>query len=144
MRQMMNKGVGRSGAGGLLLLAFLMGAPLLATPVVQAHHSFAVHFVADRLITLEGTVTSFRFTNPHGIVTFTVKGEDGTLEEWRAETNSPNALRRRGWTRDSISVGDEITVLGFPTRDGTPYVRISKITFADGRELTGQPLAQQD
>lgn len=125
--------------GRLVLLA-----ALLAAPATQAHHSFAVHFVADEVITLQGTVTDFRFTNPHGIVTFNVTKEDGTVEEWRAETNSPNALRRRGWTRDSIKVGDEVTILGFPTRDGSPYVRISKITFADGRELVGQPAAQQD
>lgn len=122
-------------AAALLLLAVL-------APATQAHHSFAVHFVADELIELKGTVTSFRFTNPHGVVTFNVTKDDGTVEEWRAETNSPNALRRRGWTKDSIKVGDEVTILGFPTRDGSPYVRISKITFADGRELTGQ--AKQD
>jgi hypothetical protein len=120
-------------AAAVLLLPLAFGVP-----AVQAHHSFAVHFVADRVIELKGTVTSFRFTNPHGILTFNVTAEDGTVQEWRAETNSPNSLRRRGWSKDSIKVGEEITLLGFPTRDGTPYVRISKITFADGRELVGQ------
>ncbi|MGA1641149.1 MAG: DUF6152 family protein [Steroidobacteraceae bacterium] len=114
----------------------------LPAPMLLAHHSFAVHFVSDQLITVNGTVTSFRFTNPHGIVTFSVTKEDGSVEQWRAETNSPNALRRRGWTKDSIKVGEEIEILGFPTRDGSPYMRISKLTFADGRELVGQ--AQQD
>lgn len=126
------------GVKHFLLLAGLA----LAVPPVHAHHSFAVHFVSDRLITVKGVVTAFRFTNPHGIVTFSVTKDDGTVEEWRAETNSPNALRRRGWTKDSIKVGDEIEILGFPTRDGSPYLRISKLTFADGRELLGQ--AQQD
>jgi hypothetical protein len=124
------------------LLAAL--ALLLLVQVAQAHHSFAVHFVADQLVTLKGTVTSYRFTNPHGMVFFTITKEDGSVEEWRAETNSPNALRRRGWTKDSIQVGDEVTIVGFPTRDGTPYVRISKLTFADGRELHGQAPAEQD
>lgn len=123
---------------GIKHLALLGGLALAVPAVVQAHHSFAVHFVSDRVITLKGVVTSFRFTNPHGIVTFDVVNEDGTVQEWRAETNSPNSLRRRGWSKDSIKVGEEITMLGFPTRDGTPYVRISKITFADGRELVGQ------
>ncbi len=122
---------------GVLMLVLAAPASLAV-----AHHSFAVHFVSDRLITVKGTVTSFKFTNPHGIVTFNVTKEDGSVEEWRAETNSPNALRRRGWTKDSIKVGEEIEILGFPTRDGSPYLRISKLTFADGRELTGQ--AQQD
>jgi hypothetical protein len=114
----------------------------LAAPLALAHHSFAVHFVSDRVITVKGTVTAFKFTNPHGIVTFSVTKDDGSVEEWRAETNSPNALRRRGWTKDSIKVGEDVEIIGFPTRDGKPYVRISKLTFADGRELLGQ--AQQD
>lgn len=120
-------------------IALLLAVP---APLALAHHSFAVHFVSDRVITIKGIVTAFRFTNPHGIVTFNVTKDDGSVEEWRAETNSPNALRRRGWTKDSIKVGEEVEILGFPTRDGSPYVRISKLTFADGRELTGQ--AQQD
>lgn len=120
-------------------IALLLAGP---APLALAHHSFAVHFVSDRVITIKGVVTAFRFTNPHGIVTFNVTKDDGSVEEWRAETNSPNALRRRGWTKDSIKVGEEVEILGFPTRDGSPYVRISKLTFADGRELTGQ--AQQD
>lgn len=124
----------------------ILAAAALAVlaPLAAAHHSFAVHFVSDRVIEVKGVVTSFKFTNPHGIVNFTVTKDDGSTEEWRAETNSPNALRRRGWTKDSIKVGEEVTILGFPTRDGSPYVRISKLTFADGRELLGQALAQQD
>jgi len=123
---------------------FALLALLLVVQGAQAHHSFAVHFVPDQLVTLNGTVTSYRFTNPHGMVFFTVTRDDGTIEEWRAETNSPNALRRRGWSKDSIKVGDAVTIVGFPTRDGTPYVRISKLTFADGRELHGQAPAEQD
>lgn len=115
---------------------------LVTVPAAFAHHSFAVHFVSDRVITVKGVVTSFKFTNPHGIVEFNVTKEDGSVEAWRAETNSPNALRRRGWSKDSIKVGEAVEIIGFPTRDGKPYVRISKLTFADGRELVGQ--AQQD
>jgi len=120
----------------------VVAALALVAPLAQAHHSFAVHFVSDRVVTVKGTVTAFKFTNPHGIVTFSVTKDDGSVEEWRAETNSPNALRRRGWTKDSIKVGEDVEIIGFPTRDGKPYVRISKLTFADGRELLGQ--AQQD
>jgi len=124
----------------------LLSALLLATPslTLQAHHSFAVHFVADSLITEQGVVTSFKFSNPHGILNFTVTKADGSVEEWRAETNSPNVLRRRGWDKDSLKAGDAITIAGFAARDGSHYMRISKITFADGHELTGQALANQD
>lgn len=114
---------------------------VLGAPAALAHHSFAVHFVDDRTIEVNGTVSAFRFSNPHGVLSFDVKKDDGTVEQWRAETNSPSVLRRRGWTKDSLKAGDSIRIVGFPSRDGTPYMRISKITFADGHELIGQGLA---
>lgn len=119
-------------------LLFMLAA--IALPA-QAHHSFAVHFEADANLEVTGVVKDFRFSNPHGILNFIVTGADGQVQEWRAETNSPNVLRRRGWSKDSLQPGEEITVLGFPARDGTHYMRISKITFADGRELVGQGAA---
>ncbi len=121
----------------LPLKALLLSAAF-TTQTGHAHHSFAVHFVENEIVAVTGTVTGFRFSNPHGILSFEVKKDDGTIEQWRAETNSPNVLRRRGWTKDSLKAGDSITVDGFPSRDGTPYMRVSKVTFADGRELIGQ------
>lgn len=121
-----------------LLLKALLCCSLLIAPMTEAHHSFAVHFVENEIITVSGAVTGFRFSNPHGILTFDLKKEDGSVEQWRAETNSPNVLRRRGWSKDSLKAGDSITVEGFPSRDGTPYMRVSRIRFADGRELVGQ------
>lgn len=102
-------------------------------PPVAAHHSFAVHFVADHTVTVSGVVDAFRFTNPHGVLDFTVTGEDGMAVKWRAETNSPSVLRRRGWSRDSLKPGDRITITGFPSRDEGNYMRISVIEFEDGR-----------
>ena len=121
----------RKFAAPLLLGLALAGA-------AQAHHSFAVHFEAQADKEVKGVVDNFRFATPHGMLTFTVTEATGQTTRWRAETNSPNILRRRGWSKDSLQAGDEITVLGFPARDGTPYMRVSKITFADGRELIGQ------
>ena len=124
---------GKNGAKPLLFLF-----TLLLIPLAQAHHSFAVHFVAEGTTEVKGVVESFRFSNPHGMLTFNVTDASGQTVQWRAETNSPNILRRRGWSRDSLKPGDEITVLGFPARDGTSYMRISKVTIADGHELIGQ------
>ncbi|HEY0961821.1 MAG TPA: DUF6152 family protein [Pseudomonadales bacterium] len=117
-----------------------MAAALLAAgaSLAYAHHSFAVHFEADANKEVSGVVDRFQFANPHGMLFFTVTDANGVKAQWRAETNSPNLLRRRGWSKDSLKAGDEITVLGFPARDGTNYMRISTITFADGRELVGQ------
>lgn len=110
---------------------------MLAVPV-PAHHSFAVHFVSDRIVTVSGAVTRFKFVNPHGILYVAVTDADGEVQEWSAETNSPNILVRRGWTKDSFKAGDEVTVEGWPARDGVPRIRIRRVTFADGRSLRGQ------
>jgi Family of unknown function (DUF6152) len=118
-------------AGGALI------SIALAMPAL-AHHSFAVFFDADKSITVKGTVVEFLFRNPHGIIRLDVRGVDG-MQQWRAETNSPSILERRGWSRDSLKAGDEILVEGWPARDGTRYLRMRKVTRADGSAV-GVPI----
>jgi len=120
----------------LPLLAAL--AMVLAAASASAHHSFAVHFVADKLITVRGTVDEFSFRNPHGVVLLTAKGDDGAAQHWKIETNSPNILCRRGWTETSIKPGDVVSIEGYPARDGSHFMRVYRVTYADGRELVGQ------
>ncbi len=103
-----------------------------------AHHSFPVHFVPGKLITVEGVVTDFSFRNPHGLLHFTVTDAAGAGVEWKAETNSPNILRRRGWTEDSIKPGDRVKIEGYPARDGSQFMRVYRVIYADGHELVGQ------
>jgi hypothetical protein len=105
--------------------------------VATAHHSFAVFFDDEKIITVKGTVIGFRFTNPHGTIEFTV-GSD----TWRAETNAPTLLRRRGWTRDSLKPGEAITIEGWPARDGSRYMRMRSVTRSDGTVL-GTPVLNQ-
>jgi hypothetical protein len=102
-----------------------------------AHHSFAVHFVPDEIIAISGVVEEFRFRNPHGVVTLTAVSEDGRETLWRAETNSPNILRRRGWTADSIPIGAQVVIEGYPARDGSHSMRIYRVILGGG-ELVGQ------
>jgi hypothetical protein len=116
----------------LALIAAVMAAP------ARAHHSFAVHFVADRLITVRGTVEEFTFRNPHGVLLLTAKADGGAEQHWKIETNSPNILRRRGWNETSITPGDAVAVEGYPARDGSNFMRVYRVTYADGRELVGQ------
>ncbi|HEX5420894.1 MAG TPA: DUF6152 family protein [Gammaproteobacteria bacterium] len=118
-------------------LIALAAAALFVSVGAEAHHSFPVHFVSDKIVSVTGVVTEFRFRNPHGLVFFTVPGPSGD-EAWKAETNSPNILRRRGWDEHSLTAGDRVTVTGYPSRDGDHYLRVYKITFEDGRELIGQ------
>jgi len=111
---------------------------LLLCSIASAHHSFAVFFdTEDKLVRLTGVVQEFRFSNPHGVITLAVPQGSETVI-WRAETNSPSILRRRGWTPDILHVGDRITVAGWPARDGTHYLRLQSAQFSDGRPV-GQP-----
>jgi uncharacterized protein DUF6152 len=118
--------------------AALAAIVLLAAAPVFAHHSFAVHFVADKLVTVQGVVTEFSFRNPHGMLLVTAKAADGAEQHWKIETNSPNILRRRGWTETSIKPGDSVTVEGYPARDGSHFMRVYRVTYPDGKELVGQ------
>jgi len=115
----------------------LLAASCVAAPAA-AHHSFAVHFISDRLITVRGTVDEFSFRNPHGVLLVTAQGEGGSPQKWKIETNSPNILRRRGWTETSIKAGDVVAVEGYPARDGSNFMRVYRVIYADGRELVGQ------
>jgi hypothetical protein len=123
--------------GSIVLAAALAALGTVGTRAA-AHHSFPVHFVPGKLITISGVVTQFSFRNPHGVLSFTVADSTGAAAQWRAETNSPNILRRRGWTEDSIKPGDRVTIEGYPARDGSQFMRVYRVIYADGRELVGQ------
>ncbi len=116
----------------------------LATSIATAHHSFAVFFDTDsQLRKVTGVVKEFRFTNPHGVVTLAV-AEGGHQVIWRAETNSPSILRRRGWSADSLQVGEKITIEGWPARDGSKYLRLRSATRANGDPVGKAPTPVQE
>jgi hypothetical protein len=115
-----------------------------AAPAALAHHSFAVYFDSSKEVTVRGKVTAFRFTNPHGTIVLDVTDDQGQVREWRAETNAPVVLQRRGWTRSSVKPGDEITIEGWPSRDGKPYIRLRRAVHADGRLIGTAPFGRQD
>jgi Family of unknown function (DUF6152) len=109
-----------------------------------AHHSFAVFFSDDKPVTsVTGKVTGFDFKNPHGLIRLEVRDATGAVVQWKAETNSPSILERRGWSRDSLKLGDEITIEGWGARDGSRYMRLRKATRADGTTV-GQVFAPQE
>lgn len=113
----------------------LGAAALLAACPVAAHHSFAAFFDASKQVTITGTVTEFQFTNPHGLIVLMVKGADGKEQEWRVETNAPVVLRRRGWTLQSVKPGEPVTIAGWPSRDGRPYLRLRAAFHPDGTPI---------
>jgi hypothetical protein len=110
-------------------------AALLGAGAAQAHHSFAAFFDPDKMIKIKGTITDFHFTNPHGTIGIDVIGPDGKVQKWRAETNAPVVLMRRGWTRTSVKPGDVVTIEGWSSRDGKPYLRLRAAWDANGKAI---------
>jgi hypothetical protein len=116
------------------VLVAVLGA-MFSVPAI-AHHSFAVFFDNEQgIVSVRGKVAEFNFKNPHGVIRLEVKGKDGQVEEWKAETNSPSILERRGWKKDSLKIGDEIILEGWRARDGKNYMRMRKVTKADGTPI---------
>lgn len=125
----------------------LLAAALLTVVLVPhagAHHSFAVFFDDTKSVTVSGSVTEFRFTNPHAIIEITRKTPQGQVETWRAETNAVTLLRRRGWTAESVKVGDMVTIDGWPSRDGSHYLRVRRVVRSDGTVLGAPPNQRAD
>ncbi len=107
----------------------------MAAAPVAAHHAFAAEFDATKPIKLRGTVAKMEWINPHSWIHIEVKRPNGTTELWAIEGGPPNALFRRGFTRQSLPPGVEIVVEGFQAKDGTRKANGREITFADGRRL---------
>ena len=106
----------------------------------MAHHSFGIFDMAKPM-TLNGTVASFDFVNPHGYVMLTVPGAAGPAQSWRIEVANPNQLLRFGWKKDTLKPGDKVAVAGFPARDGSLFVIGREFTLADGRKVLSAPRA---
>lgn len=115
-----------------------LGAAALVSGAALAHHSFAVFFDSQKSVSITGVVKEFRFVNPHGLIRLVVMNEQGAAQEWKVETNSPSILRRRGWTPESLQIGEKVTIVGWPARDGSRYARLRGATRADGKSI-GKP-----
>jgi hypothetical protein len=114
-------------------------ALMLAAGGVYAHHSAPVFYKVDERATISGTVTEFRFSNPHAILKFEVVTADGEKQQWTAETTSPSILRRRGWSQASFEPGERVKLEGMPSLDGTYLIRITRAWREDGTEIGVPP-----
>jgi hypothetical protein len=109
---------------------------IVGTGSVIAHHSFAAEFDANKALTLKGVVTKIEWQNPHTYFYLDVTMSDSKVVNWGMEMGSPNGLMRQGWTRNTLKVGDSVTVEGSAAKDGT-NVGNARVVVLDA---TGQRL----
>jgi hypothetical protein len=110
-------------------------AALLAVIPVYAHHPFSAEYDANKPMTMTGTVTKVEWENPHAHIYMDVKGENGKTTNWNMELGNPKKLQGMGWTKDTVKMGDQITVDGWKARDGSNRGNANNVTLADGKKM---------
>jgi hypothetical protein len=122
--------------GGLIVVGLVLSAGRLS-----AHHSFAAEFDADKKIELTGIVTKVEWTNPHAWVYINVKDPaTGEVTNWGFEMGPPHGLQRRGWRRETLKIGEQVTVSGSLAKNGTKRMNASKVTLTSTGGRPGETL----
>ena len=117
-------------------LAFLVvaGVLVVGSPAF-AHHGGSM-YDRSHTISVKGAVTGFDWSNPHVMVYADAIDSKGVMQKWSVETRGgPNVLAKAGWTMNTIKIGEQITLVGYPNKNGTPNMRLQKIIFDNGMEL---------
>jgi hypothetical protein len=115
-------------------LAALLVAALVALRA-YAHHSFAAEFNYDQFGTISGEVVEVLFVNPHARYFIAIKDEGGKEKLWDAQTRSPNALLPTGWNKDTVRVGERVTIEGNLGRDQAPKIWIRELRKESGEVI---------
>lgn len=113
---------------GLLVLG-------LSSTVALAHHSFAAQYDRNKPATLNGPVTKVDWINPHARFFVDSKDASGKVVNWEVELAAPAMLLRRGWTRNSLKIGEVVTVNGSLAKDGSNLLNATTVTMSDGKKV---------
>ena len=117
----------------LMCLALGIAVSIFSLPLF-AHHGTAAYDTKN-VVTVKGTMTDFRFINPHVQLYFDVKNDKGEVEEWQAELTAPNKMTRAGWDKHTLKPGDSITASGYIAKDVAHSMWITKLIGPDGEDL---------
>ena len=116
----------------------------------SAHHAFAAEFDANKPVNFKGTITKMEWVNPHAWLYIDVKGPDGKTVSWALEFGGANSLYKRGWRKEDLPSGTEVTVTGFRARNGKPIAAADDVVLTNGKKLfagssgTGAPGDRDD
>jgi hypothetical protein len=121
----------------LALIATVALSGALSSGPVLAHHAFAAQYDAEKPVSLTGVVVKIEWLNPHAYFYLDVQDEStGAVATWACELTSPVGLMRRGWTRNSMKIGDVVVVDGILARDGSASLNARSVLLTS----TGQKL----
>ena len=116
----------------VLSVVAVLGA--VAIPAL-AHHAFSAEFDLKKPVNVKGVVTKIEWMNPHAWFYVDVKTDSGAVEQWQFETGAPIELTRRGWRKNDLKVGDEVTVQGLRAKDGTNTASARMVTLPSGKKV---------
>ena len=115
-------------------IALALALVWAAAPVL-AHHSFAAQYDSNKPITFTGTITKMQWQNPHIYFYVDVKDAGGKVTNYAVEGGPPNTLYRSGWRKDSLKIGETVTVDGSKARDGSNLVNARSVVMANGKKV---------
>ena len=121
----------------LAIFFVLVMSGLAVSQPLMAHHSSSGYDM-EHPVTRKGVVTNMEWTNPHVFIYMDMKDDNGNVEQWRVEGNSPNMLFRVGWKKEMIKPGDVIEVTAAQAKNGVKVFRLISLTLANGQKFDGQ------